>query len=222
MNIPDYIPILDFETKDSYISKDLGAGWIYNFKYDFNADAKDLDFKVLGYSTGLLDVKNKKVIDVEYRDVSFFSEENLWPLRNIVKDYKCFIAHNATYELGCLLHTAMKEEDMKELIVYDTLIIARLYDTRLNSYSLDNLSKLYLLEKFQKNNDVLIDKAIELKLIKEPKKKGYNIERFRKLVEKWCKTNMGILQEKCFNEVADYAMRDVLATGHLFLHMVDL
>lgn len=215
--------LLDFETVDESISLGLGAGWAFA--------ANNLDtvrFEVVGWSTAILDT-----------DTMTFSEPNYFQARtgalqvtphigsqselsNLINKTDGIIAHNTTYELGCL--KVLGIDFLKTKKIFDTKIMAQLYFNEVehlagrSAFSLENLSEVYLPKEQRKAIDLLIDAAIQNKLVEEPRRKGYNIERFRDKVQKWCYSNMDKLPS---NVIGEYCNRDLVATGNLFIKFID-
>lgn len=114
-----YVLTLDFETHDPNISLKKGAGWVF------------ADFQVLGASYKIGDAPALFTADMEH-------------LAEVVKKAKAIIFHNAQYDVGCLHRLGI---DYKDKTLIDTLILAKLFDNTLLSYSLDNLSFDFLGER---------------------------------------------------------------------------
>ena len=190
--------VLDFETQDDYIKLKLGAGWVYSLH------VQNPLFKVLGFA----------VLDMETGETSYTyirSREDVDRLRDLlVKHADGIIMHNAPYDLGCLLSLGVSIDGF---VIYDTKIIAHLHDNRLMSYSLDNLSKMYLPEKFRKGKNLLVDAVKRLKLARHI---NHNTKTADKKLEKWCYENMDLLHVAALKDVADYAIQDAVATAALF------
>jgi DNA polymerase I-like protein with 3'-5' exonuclease and polymerase domains len=210
--------VLDFETKDPYIDLGLGGGWVYALHN------KNHLFEVTGYGLQWILEEHdgtKVLLPPEYVTLMDWQiTPNTLYLKRELEKAEGIIMHNAQYDLGCLKVLGI---DIKGLKVYDTKIIAHLYNNTLMSYSLDNLSKKYLATDLGKNKDVLIDSAINNHLCDHllPKNKDFDVARFRKKVEKWCYQNMDIIQEKDFEAMAKYATQDVIATANLFLQLCE-
>lgn len=203
--------VLDFETKDPYIGLGLGAGWVYALH---NPNSL---FRVIGFSTCSID-NHDPAIKEPLGDPSapYYSTVNEVPLLNrALQEHDAVVFHNAQYDLGCLLSLGI---NIDNLVVYDTKIIAHLYDNRLQSYSLDYLAKLYLPAEQQKKAESLEDAAIKLGLVKHllPKREEYNERLFRMKVKKWCYENMDVIQEADFKTMAYYANQDAIVTANLF------
>jgi len=130
--IDNYL-VFDFETVDPYIDRKLGAGWVYGI------NVPESDFEVLGVATLEPDIQP--------------SVYDMMPIKCMANDTRyTLIAHNAQYDLGCAHFMSWP---VKDVPIYDTEVMARLYDSSLMSYSLDNLASKYLNK--HKDDSVLID-----------------------------------------------------------------
>jgi len=107
---------LDFETHDPSIALKRGAGWTYK------------DFEVLGAACKLDD--SPAVFTTNMKEVEHY-----------VNNARTILCHNAQYDIGCLHRMGLGVRDQ---VIVDTAILARLYDNSMLSYSLDNLSSLWL------------------------------------------------------------------------------
>lgn len=204
--------VLDIETKDPYIDRGLGSGWVYKYR-----QLPNCDYKLLGTA-------------FKSYDGSSGYETNIDIIQEIVDAHDVIICHNASYDLGGLSSYGILRLEDKEL--YDTEIMSRLYNSSLLSHSLDVLARKYL--KMRKDNKGLCDKVHDLDLypylVKETKarekaeKNGEVWVRDRpdeKKLEKWCKSNMDIIQASSLETVAKYAIQDVECTEKLFLFFKD-
>lgn len=160
-------------------------------------------------------------------------------LQYYLSQYDILIAHNAQYDFGILKALGI---DLKKKLLVDTMILSKLHYNALRSHSLDDLAKTYL--KKRKNNKELCDavwdnnlypwlqkelkeqfkfeKNREIQLSCNPSLEESDLEHYQRTrpaeikLEKWAKTNMDILQEKCPEIVAQYAIQDVVCTDELF------
>lgn len=218
--------VLDFETFDPYISRGLGSGWTYKLNVDKS------DFRVLGFSYTWLDgveIRYLPLTDLNSPGMGGSTQtklQNLGLLQSLLNKADGVIFHNAPYDLGCLLTLGI---DITNLVVYDTKIIGKLYDNRLFSYSLEDLSKKYLPQDKQKKKNSLIEIMEEHALGPLEKLKHHKTISYSNLLEKkkqtktylpamnkWAYSNMPVLQEKDFTKFAYYAEQDVIATVELF------
>lgn len=205
--------VLDFETVDPYIARGMGAGWVYPLHVPTS------DFRVIGFSyqtisDGMVGMTQYCALDdIRSRESNF----NL--LSSFLHGDFAVIMHNSQYDLGCLLSLGI---DISKLKVFDTKIMAQLYDNTLPSYSLDFLSKKYLPESQQKKQGSLADVVRKHELLRspsgspaDPDAKTYNGRAL-----KWAYQHMDIIQEKDFEAMAFYAKQDVIATANLFKFFV--
>jgi DNA polymerase-1 len=210
---------LDFETKDEYLDRKVGAGWVFKYHNQLK-NIQDDDFKVLGAAVAMDDETPRFTAD--HKEIT-----------SLVLQADTIVMHNAQYDLGCLEVLGV---DTRKLKVLDTLIIAKLFDNRLVSYSLDYLSKKYFNEN--KDNNLLnktaeeiiskvdgnrtLDKYPSLSSLKRlnPENKTYTRE-----LSKWVKRNMETLNILRPLEIARYACQDIVLTRKLLqvlLEKVDL
>ncbi len=127
----------DAETKDPAIDLGLGGGWCYD----------KIGFKVLGFAYKIDDGKEEYTVDFDL-------------IRHLVNRADLLVAHNAAYDLGCLLSLGIEHRDKA---VLDTEIMGRIYYSALRSYSLDALSEKYL--GARKDNKALEDAIVEHRLM---------------------------------------------------------
>lgn len=173
---------LDFETKDEGLNGSLGPGWPYKNK-----------LKVLGFSWSVDQSPPRWSTDIKF-------------LKNLIKSSDYIVAHNASYELGVLEFLRI---DFSNKIIIDTVILAKLYNNNLNSYSLNYLGKTYLNdEKFEEE---FIKIAEELKLVKTVVQDRI----------KYCKGNMDVVYENFPEVVIKYANQDVELLIKLYRFLSD-
>lgn len=193
--------VLDFETKDPYLSKtiDLGPGWVYKLHIPTALS------RAIGFSFCFID--DKEVSKSQYLAIT---DQNVQLLKDLIRDNPNVVMHNAQYDLGFLLTLGV---DINNIKVYDTKIIAQLYDNTLMSYSLDSLSKIYLPQESQKEKFNLVNIVEKHSLIKmNPKCKTYT-----QAATKFAYENMDILQDLDFDTMAQYANQDTMATANLLI-----
>lgn len=204
---------LDFETKDPYIGRGLGAGWVYAINYPELAD-----FFPIGYAYNLVDLDTMKPITtIRYQKLSNESlldaKNNSTDLAHLIAENNVMIAHNASYELGTLLALGI---DVDHLEVYDTKLIAKLYDNTLFSYSLEPLSNKYCPYKAKQANLLeLIVLHHKLLKTKNGKDKRTDTKAFPAAARKFAYNNMPLMQKLEPEIVADYAKYDIVATNEL-------
>lgn len=139
-----YVLTLDFETRDPSISNGRGAGWPFK------------DFEVIGAA-------------YQVNEGEPVWTTNMQEIKEVVSNGSTIIAHNAQYDCGCLSRLGISFDHM---VVVDTIILAKLFDNRLRSYSLDDLSLDFLGES--KDYAVLEEAAAELGISK-PMSKIYEL-----------------------------------------------
>jgi DNA polymerase I-like protein with 3'-5' exonuclease and polymerase domains len=217
------IVVFDFETYDPYLSKGangrkMGPGWV--FKYN---EYVGCDFEVLGMSYD----------DGEKSE--YITDFSLIP--SIFKDADLIVAHNAAYDLGCLL--ALGYEDLVDSFygrTICTVIACKLLDSSCMSYSLDNQAKKYckaskeagsmykdvwdseiypLLKKEQKEKDKCVKDGVVWN-------RGEMTPAKMAKVKKWTYGNLNIVQDKKYSIVAEYAISDAVVTRELFLNVMKL
>lgn len=211
---------IDFECQDPYlaatISKKalLGAGWAYGYNCD------DHNFKVLGCAVNV-DGASDYITDYD-------------KLRQIVESADTIVAHNATYELGTLAYLYKGTDfNWRDLNIHDTMIMYKLYNSAMKSYSLDNLGKTILKQKKQTDtlgmavwkHDLFPYTKTELKEKDRAYKKGFDYERKMPSIErlnKFAYDNMGLLQQLDYATVAQYAIVDVNIMKELYEKVVNV
>jgi len=180
---------LDAETKDEYMSE-LGAGWAYALH------TKAKEFKVLGMACHEL---------MDGKDGFSGYVTNVEGIAGLVKRADTLVMHNAQYDLGCLKVLGIPVEGKK---IFDTMIMGKLYNNSLTSYSLDNLSKMYLGK--QKSNDLLATTVMGLQAYQESAVKA---KAKPATALTWAKSNMDKIPVEV---VAEYAMMDIECTKGLY------
>lgn len=171
------ILFIDFETKDKGIDAGLGAGWPYN----------DM-VKVLGYSYA-----------INTDDIVWSTSVN--KLKALVASVDAIVCHNALYDIGIL---EMLKLDYGDKIIYDTLVMSRLYDNNLMKHNLDYLSEKYFSEN--KSEEKFKEIAYALKLVKSKVQDPV----------KYCKANLDKVYEAYPEVVIEYAIQDVALLRKLF------
>jgi DNA polymerase-1 len=195
----------DFETKDPFIGRKMGAGWVYAAN-----NYQDCDFFTLGmaWSDG---------IESGY---TVHSEE----MRNILSSADYLVAQNAAYDLGCLQTLGMGDIVNKFYgKTICTVMAAKLIDSSRMSYSLDNLAKSLLGEKKLGHTMALEcwDKHIfPLTKIEEKKGRGECPDNKLSRLKNWVMSNLDIVQEADYELVARYAITDAILCYNLLQKLI--
>ena len=111
-----YVLTLDFETKDPSISQGRGAGWPFK------------DFVIIGAAYQIDSEAPVFTVDME-------------EVEAVVRGSKALVMHNAQYDIGVLHRLGI---DYSRKTIVDTMILAKLYDNTMQSYSLDSLGSWLL------------------------------------------------------------------------------
>ncbi len=200
---------LDFETVDPYIGLNLGPGWVYEHHL------KQGKFKVIGWSDCCINDDNTITESIYYHDIEY---DKAYLFKRLDRA-DGIIMHNAPYDIGCLIVLGYPLEKIKKLQIYDTKIMAKLYDNQRSSYSLDDLSKDFLPVEMQKKKSALADIVQKHELLRtksnKPRKPGTST--YIRDAMAYAYTHMDILQEKEPDLMAYYANQDTIATAHVYL-----
>lgn len=197
---------IDFETQDPYIARGLGAGWVFKVN-----KIEGCDFEVLGAAVRTHD--GCKDYLTNYREIA-----------EMVTEHDTLVVHNAQYDLGCLRAIGI---DYSEHNIVDTEVMSRLYNSSLMSHALDNLAKLYKLNRKKNNalNDAIVKHDLypylkrEIAAKEKAEKNGEVWVRERPpeaKLTKWAKENMKKIQEADLEAMAEYAIGDIDTTWELF------
>lgn len=196
--------VIDFETVDPFIGAGYGAGWVFALK---NFSIGEDRFRLLGASVKINNGPTQYITDLEQ-------------LAKIITNNQVFIMHNAMYDIGCILHLLQivghdYRTWLKNSTFYDTMLMAKLVNQGLLSYSLDNLSKLYGGQ--EKSKDTLTTFVWESGLYSQWYKEEHDIVKRTRpnenLLFNYAITNLDKLPLEI---VADYCNHDVSATSDLF------
>lgn len=170
--------VFDVETKDPYL-KELGAGWATG-----TGEVLLTCFKVKGRT-------------------AVHAGEGVCPaFINNFPEGTHLVAHNIMYDLGWYLDTI---KNLDNLILVDTMLLAKLYNNTEKSYSLDYLSQKYLGEK--KKHDELAQWCIDSGYI--PNVKVGQMKRAKTFAMK----NLDLLPKDL---VLTYCEQDVILTERLY------
>ena len=191
---------IDFETLDHGIQNSLGPGWPWG-----GCEILGMSWKVEGMEEAEYETDIDKIKEI---------------IAQSIEDEKIIVAHNASYEAGII---KMLGFDMRKVKIRCTLIIAKLVNNILKSFSLENLAQYYLKES--KITDTMVQTAIEFGLITplksyygKPESKAYQAAHSKAKRELW--SILHHLQEAS-DVVANYANRDVEVTERLYHTLVE-
>lgn len=203
--------VFDVETRDDFIDKKMGAGWVFSINYpDIGG------FKVLG--TGVYD----KAFDKLYYQTDK-------PLKITPSDV--LVAHNLTYDVGTFISqraegskdtaiSLLREMYRSGVILIDTIILAKLVDEHRMQYSLEALAKIYKVK--QKDTKILADEmwnsGLYAKLKDTVDRKVRNRPSKDSVLLKLAYKNLDLLNPKI---VKEYCLTDVTATNELYMKLMD-
>lgn len=217
MTVEKKLLVFDWETKDPYIQRKMGAG------FAFAINVSSSDFQPLGCAVRLHDGTTSYITDWKQ-------------LLQIVKEHDELLAHNAQYDLGILKYLIKLNPEFEGIldgkIVHDTVLLYKLYDNTLMSYSLDSLAKKYLkapkghshLIDIVWNNDLYPYLKKELKEKAKCEKNGVPYIRQKPVDKKlldFAYANLDLLQYVDMQSVARYAIMDVEQCYSLYLLVQD-
>lgn len=207
------LTVLDFETKDPYIGLDLGAGWSFAYNYPYASLFYPIGYSYCFYNTEDETISESIYIPLSTKSLLTIHDAAVQKLNDLMRATKNIICHNAQYDLGCLLSLGINIDHLR---VYDTKVMAQLYDSTLWSYSLSSLLKKYSLG--EKMSGSLSDIVRRFDLLKAPSGKSVNQETktYAERANKFAYSNMNILQELDFITMAFYANHDTIGTARLF------
>lgn len=194
--------VIDFETFDPHLKRHgIGAAFKINFP--------TYEFEVLG--AAYITQSGKKGYTSNWEE-----------LQGLLDSHDSLIMHNGLYDtlcLECLVSEGKLKFDIKCYFIWDTLILAKLYNQNFFSYSLDNLATLLL--KVSKKSDLLHDFAWGVGLYQDKQKQatGRNVHTRPSdaVMDNFCKSNMNLFPEEI---VGEYAIGDVVATKELFNYLL--
>jgi len=197
--------VFDIETHDLNL-KDYGPGWAYA-RY-----SEEYPYKVL--TIAYEDYKGKSGF---IRDMSEMVE--------ILDNYDLLVGHNISYDLGGLVYLGY-DLDYREHRFIDTIVLTKLLNSELPSYSLDNLVKRYLGETSGKLTDSLIEDIwskdlfpwtkADLKKKERAEERGLKFERKRPAYDRLKKFTYQNLNKVDGFILDDYCLEDVKLTHKLF------
>lgn len=205
---------LDFETKDPYIGLGLEAGFPFAVQYPEASLFYPIGFSYCLYNTEDDSITESKYLELGTKSLRQSKEHNnIQVLKDLIDVYKNVVCHNAQYDLGCLMSLGI---NIKNIRIYDTKVMAKLYDSSLYNYSLSTLLKLYSLG--EKQTGSLGDVVRRRNLLKT--RLGNDPDQSTKTYEKRCTdfayVNMDLIQELEPATMAFYANGDTIGMAKLF------
>jgi DNA polymerase-1 len=180
--------VIDFETVDPYLDT-LGSGWVHG------------QIEVVGAS-----IRREDWPRAVWYDAALYKQEII----DLINSSTHIIAHNLQYDVGILL---MWGVDISKKYLIDTMVMAKIHNSIMPGYSLDNLAKKYL--GVSKAKDELGESVIKHKLYKNSKGKEVNTKDVKK-AHKYAITHMSELYEVDPEIVIKYANMDADITWHLY------
>lgn len=210
--------VIDFETKDCYIGRQYGAGWVFALNHDHE------DFRILGMGWELVNPKRNETIS-RY-------ETTIEGMLGVLATYKHipWVFFNAQYDMGCILvllkanwgsdWERIYQEEYSNNLIIDTQVLARAHKQDLKPYSLDNCCKHWNLEH-KKLGHLLDDYAWQSGMyrdyIKHTKNRNVHTRPSASILHKFAITN---LDKMPVGVVADYCLADVYATRELAKYLI--
>lgn len=195
--------VFDVETKDPFLNKGMGPGYIYAYNYN------DPSAYLLGVSFSLLGLQHEYITDFER-------------IKEIILTNHVLIGHNIVYDLGWL-KVLFKNDDrfnLDDYMVFDTMLMAKLLNQDMLKYSLDACAKQWGVQG--KKNDVLCDYVWESGLYQkmhfEQVGRHCHVRPSDSILEKFVKTNMDLIP---YDKMSVYAIGDVETTKQLHSLMFD-
>lgn len=199
MSKTEYL-VVDFETKDPYISKGYGSGWVFNLNHDRE------DFKLLGAA----------VYDSRTDKTTYYTDHD--ELRTVLQSCKTWVFFNAQYDVGCIM-VLMKGVDSFSLDSYklvDTQIMTKLHCQDLMRYSLDECCERFDVD-MKKCSHILSDYVWESGLYQLHKQAETGRKVHKRpadnLLKKFGITNLDLFPDEI---VGEYCIADVDATNSLY------
>lgn len=188
------IVAFDWETKDPYIDRKMGMGWVYKYHNYQNCDFKELG---CAYADG--------------RNIEYLTDNQT--IREVIESADIITAHNLAYDLGCLMSAGM--EDLVHQYygkAICTQISAILVDNSMMKHGLEECGKRWVGEgKVAKEMYQEVWERCIYPLTQKEMKEGRKIEIPKtkvSAVKNWTMRNLDIVQEKSLDIVASYAMTD--------------
>jgi DNA polymerase I-like protein with 3'-5' exonuclease and polymerase domains len=203
VKIPKEYLVIDFETKDPYISRGFGSGWVFALNH-----AKE-DFLLLGAS----------VYDSRDDTLKYYS--NLEELREKIRSCSVWVCHNAQYDIGCVL-ALFKDNptfSLTDCTLYDTMLMAKLYKQDLMRYSLEACGEHFGLAARKSGatiSDYFWESGLYQSIKEEETGRKVHLRPADNLIFKVAICNLDLVPEEI---VAKYCDADVATTNELFKYL---
>ena len=147
--------VIDFETVDPHLDV-LGSGWGHG------------DIDIVGASIRIESWPEARWFDNKQEIIAY------------VNNCTHIIAHNLQYDVGILI---MWGVDISSKHLVDTMVLAKIHNSILLSYSLDNLSKKYL--GFAKAKDELAESVMKHSLYRDSKGRLMNTKQIEQIISEY-------------------------------------
>jgi len=206
----------DFETRDTYIGRKMGAGWVYSLNYPDVSDAYTVSVAVYDSKADTMNyfhtTDNKTH---SYKDVKEFSigDADILVGQNLQYDLGWYLADNCT---GAQEGIAMLRKMYRDgVVLVDTKLMAKLVDEFKMSYSLSALTKEYRVTA--KSTKLLADAVFETGLYTEVKStEGRNFVNRPSKDAPLLKIAYQNMHRLPVDIVAEYCIDDVKGTTELY------
>lgn len=205
MELPEAYTVVDFETKDPYISRGYGSGYVFALNHDKK------DFFLLGM--GIYDSATKSSVYLTDTD----------EMKEAILKTKHIVCHNAQYDVGCIL-VLFKGDDrfnLEDYTIYDTLVMAKALRQDMITYSLESCCvEFNLADKKQSNKlaDYVWDSGLYQQMKEEETGRKVHVRPSDNLLLKLVMSHLDLLPNEL---VGEYCIADVLATKGLFEYLID-
>src|SRR3990167_4038926 len=188
------ILVLDAETFDPTLLE-YGMGWAFANRFP------SVPFGVLGFG-----------YRTHVGELGYIKDTKM--IEELIISHNAILCHNAIYDLGALIYLGL-EEVIKDKLILDTQLMAKINDQHLISYSLDSLTEKYNLVR--KQSDILHEFAWSTGLYRDEHLAETGRNCYARpsvaVLDKWCKQDMRRFPVEV---VSEYCLQDVKATYSLY------
>lgn len=210
-NLLNNFVCFDYETKDPFIDKDMGQGWVYKLNYP------ELENNGFTIGAGIYDSRSDIL---EFRsEIDLDDFGNVFVGQNLIYDLGWYVAIHALDKTAGI--SMLREMNRKRILLVDTMVLARLVDEYGLSYSLATLTKKYNVT--QKNTNLLADAVFDTGLYSETcsteTRKFVNRPKDNSKLLKMAYKNMDKLPIEI---VKEYCLDDVKGTTELYRKLINL